>query len=497
MLSRINSIASAQLFLRAGCRKDIFLILIIGAALALFEATVFLFIPKLFAIKNDKGSLDILIYLGVVVLLVRGGLFAFGQYLLSMLSYSVKAKIASTSMKTIERNHPFSDDRAVIQMFTTEIGHLVGYFIAPITVAYAEIFVLTMIIFALSYNYGFVVLSTSLTLMLVGLIYYFLIRSKLTKLSQVRVEMERNRTKLIVEWAHLLDTLKISKRDAIISNRINKLTCEVSRLEGKQYFGIQLPRLWLEVIGIPSVIIVIYLTQTNFDTENIGVLLTSAGLAAFRILPSVNRLLSALQTLKYAQPIIESFNSFYTANFPVDECDIEEVKLKPGTKMFLLGKSGSGKTTRVKKLLLNNKILVQKDGHFTAPNLVSYLSQGHEIFSSTIDDNINFFESSHLGKTDIDDILSKYSLNKLIGNRPRERSITPESVSGGEKVRLCLARTFERDNELIVLDEPTNGLDDGNVEFLKVLLEKTDVPLIVITHDERIMDLATEKIQIE
>lgn len=491
----INSYDAIKILRRSNCSWDVVLILAIGAILALVEAAIFLILPLFVNSESLSNINQGFILVAVIVLFARGGLFAFGQYSLSILSYRVKAKIANSSIRRIEASEDFDIDKALVPMFTTEIGHLVGYFLAPITVMYSELLVLILVSLVLAYNFGTVILYSLTVLIIIGLLYYLIVRAKLNEISEARIEYERSRSKLVVEWAALIDTIRISARDTILTKKIEKLNYVVSKYEGIQYFGLQLPKIWLEVVGIPLIVISVAATRAELSKGDLFLLLTSVGLATFRLIPSLNRLLSSLQTLKYAMPIIEKFNSIGSQVFDRSNTGVA-LNLDVGSKTFVIGESGSGKTTFIKKKLFANSILIKVGDEYVVPKNVSYLSQGNEIFTGTIRENITFFKDDPQHKLDLDNILRKYNLKFKIDTKHHEEQISPESISGGEKMRICLARVFENKSDLIILDEPTNGLDEYNVAAVKQILNDTTVPMIVITHDKRIADLANEIIEI-
>lgn len=63
-----------------------------------------------------------------------------------------------------------------------------------------------------------------------------------------------------------------------------------------------------------------------------------------------------------------------------------------------------------------------------------------------------------------------------------------ESLSGGERTRLCLAMAFKEDPEVLILDEPTNHLDIAGVEWLEKLLASFPGAVLVISHDRYFLD---------
>lgn len=63
-----------------------------------------------------------------------------------------------------------------------------------------------------------------------------------------------------------------------------------------------------------------------------------------------------------------------------------------------------------------------------------------------------------------------------------------ESLSGGERVKVALCKIILGDNNLLILDEPTNYLDIISMESLKKALINTDKTLIIVSHDKRFIE---------
>ena len=127
----------------------------------------------------------------------------------------------------------------------------------------------------------------------------------------------------------------------------------------------------------------------------------------------------------------------------------------------LLGPSGSGKTTVFRSIVgLQNltggsiTVLGHQAGAKKLRTKIGYLTQNASIYSDlTCLENLHYF-ARLLGETEIsiEEMLSLVNLNK---NRKQLAS----SLSGGERVRLALATALFGKPELLILDEPTVGLD--------------------------------------
>ena len=126
--------------------------------------------------------------------------------------------------------------------------------------------------------------------------------------------------------------------------------------------------------------------------------------------------------------------------------------IKQGDALHIKGRNGSGKSTLIRIILgitepvkgtLENKSTKEicYIGHKNA--LKTYL---------TLDDNINLMQ---LGNCDmLKSYLDKLELNKY-------RDVTVSNLSFGQQKKLALLRVFLNNSDLIILDEPFVGLDDG------------------------------------
>ncbi len=71
----------------------------------------------------------------------------------------------------------------------------------------------------------------------------------------------------------------------------------------------------------------------------------------------------------------------------------------------------------------------------------------------------------------------------------QEADSYPEKLSGGMKRRVALARTLAYDGDMLILDEPFNGMDMPLIERLLPLLEQKKVPVILSTHSPSLIQL--------
>jgi energy-coupling factor transport system ATP-binding protein len=173
-----------------------------------------------------------------------------------------------------------------------------------------------------------------------------------------------------------------------------------------------------------------------------------------------------------------------------------DISIKEGEFVAIMGQNGSGKTTLVKHfngLLRPTKGKVYVFGedsakHTTAElcRIVGYVFQNpdHQIFNSTLLDevgfglrNLGFSESEVLERVKI--ALAKVDLNKNLTDNPHFMSM-------GERHRVAIASILVLEPKVLVLDEPTTGLDYKRSLELMELVKRINgegKTVVLVTHD--------------
>ncbi|MEZ9232672.1 ABC transporter ATP-binding protein [Vibrio amylolyticus] len=157
-----------------------------------------------------------------------------------------------------------------------------------------------------------------------------------------------------------------------------------------------------------------------------------------------------------------------------------------GDRIALIGPNGCGKSTLLKLLL--DKLKPDSGRLHCGTKLeVAYFDQYREI----LDPEKSVIDNLADGKQEV-----------MVGGRERhalsylqdflfapKRARTPvKALSGGEKNRLLLARIFLKQNNLLILDEPTNDLDIETLELLEDLLANYQGTLLLVSHDRQFVD---------
>lgn len=152
-------------------------------------------------------------------------------------------------------------------------------------------------------------------------------------------------------------------------------------------------------------------------------------------------------------------------------------------KTALLGKNGIGKTTLIKEILSKNSVF-----SINPQAEIGYFSQDLSI----LDENISILENVMT-----DSIQSETTARNVLGNLNIKDNKVYEIVknlSGGEKVKVALAKLLVSNSNFLILDEPTNFLDIESIEGLELLIKQYAGTVLLISHDKRFVDNVCDNI---
>jgi len=160
-----------------------------------------------------------------------------------------------------------------------------------------------------------------------------------------------------------------------------------------------------------------------------------------------------------------------------------DLEIKQNTLLALIGRSGAGKTTLLRIIL---GIYKPDFGTLTKANIkIGYASQENSFYPRlTVDENLDYFGKLY-GVSGVELENRKDELLKLVKLIPA-RSTRAQNLSGGMKRRLDLALALIHDPELIILDEPTAGLDvvlQKQIWQNILAIKKSKKTIIISSHD--------------
>ncbi len=322
--------------------------------------------------------------------------------------------------------------------------------------------------------------------------------------------------------------IRVSGTDSFFYQRFQKASKAVTDTFVKDQL-IQSSTMRITEIILAAVIcfLVAYAVKTKLDYKETLLMLSVYAAANLRLIPSLNKIVQAVQQITIHEHIFTEFQSLIkhhvkeeepkpdsSGNNFIDGIRLENVtyaypegklilhdvslEIRKGTKVAFTGKSGEGKTTLI---LIFLRLLKECEGKFLVDNKaidddrswrksIGYIPQNPQFLDASIAENIAFGvpadEIDHarilhlmiaLGlKSTIDDLPE--GINTVIG----ERGIR---LSGGQRQRISIARALYRNADILLLDEITNHLHkEAEFEIMNILqrLSEEGKTIVMVMH---------------
>ncbi len=424
--------------------------------------------------------------------------------------------------------HSNINSSELVRNLITEVKTVTKSFLMSYLNIFAEfafLFTITLFLFINNFTVTFFVFTF---FGLSSLIILFFNKNQLTKYGEIRIKYSTLTLKILKESFDSIKEIKIGNLFESIQKNYFKFINRSGKMNILATIYSSFPRAFFEII----IVIIISSTLLLMIFYNVEIIeyIPIIGLyffAVFRIMPSINRVINNIQSIRYSTPsfnkIYENFTNKTVIENTTENIDFkEEIKfekisfshnnleniiheaefsIKKNTTTLILGKTGSGKTTLLDLILgfhnpTSGKIYI--DGNLinlyekfnSWLNNISYTPQSVYIYDDTIEKNITLQND----KKNINYELLKQSINiaeldEYVKNTPKGiDTIIGElgsKISGGQKQRIGIARALYKNTNLVVLDECTSALDEKTEEKIILNLEKIkkNKTFVIVSHD--------------
>ena len=361
-----------------------------------------------------------------------------------------------------------------------------------------------------------------------GLFFFLAIKKNVGLWGSIRHEYDAYRIKNLQQSFGSIKEIIISNKQKYFLNKFvnnTHITMEAAR---KQNTVQQLPRLLLELLAITGIALISFtLLAQNEDSANIAGILALFAASAFRLMPSINRILTAAQTMRYAKAVTETIRSeisnfeelppkiqteqkIMNANIEfkdvsfcysgLDEKVLNNINLKidSNSTVAFIGSSGSGKSTLIDLVLgalkpisgsifINDKNLNSTLAEWQ--NSIGYVPQDIYLTDETLIENIAFgVQKNNINNIRVQECIKLANLENFISELPDgletkvgERGVR---ISGGQLQRVGIARALYKKPSILILDEATSALDSiTEKKIMKAVFGMSgDITIIIIAH---------------
>lgn len=215
------------------------------------------------------------------------------------------------------------------------------------------------------------------------------------------------------------------------------------------------------------------------------------------------------QSFDFEEASVCNVTFSYDKEVILKDCNIN---MEQGKVIGIYGKSGCGKSTLLKLLMRfwdvdQGKVMISDQNIKEIPtktlrNTQSYVAQETELFHDSIANNIAIGKPG-ASREEIIQAAKKASIHEMITSLPNgydtEVGELGDTLSGGEKQRIGIARAFLHDAPMLLLDEPTSNLDSLNEGIILKSLEQesTGKTIVLVSHRESTMGIADKVINME
>ena len=202
------------------------------------------------------------------------------------------------------------------------------------------------------------------------------------------------------------------------------------------------------------------------------------------------------------QLILDKVNYIYGSGTSLEQHAIKDINLTihEGEFIGLIGHTGSGKSTLIQhmnglikatsgKVYFEGKDIYEPDYNLTQlRSKVGLVFQypEHQLFETTVFNDV-MFGPKNLGLSKIDAGLRAHEALEMVGIEEEFFDVSPFELSGGQKRRVAIAGILAMQPQILILDEPTAGLDpkgrDDILEQIVKLHEEKGITVILVTHN--------------
>ena len=424
---------------------------------------------------------------------------------------------------------------------------ITGVFLAGLSLITEGLIIIFIVIFL------FVVSSISATIVVfaiggISFAFYLRLKSSLDRTAKKENKYGTKMVKAVNEGLGSIKEIKILGRTKNFVDEFEQNSSDYAKARAMMNLMSQTPRLLIETITVLGIIAIVIVNMlSGKSVEAIIPTLAIFGMAAFRVMPSINRVLTNLTSIRYSAVSLEAFYedlitsksedqkmpqassdnakegkkdfkfsrdlklnniSYRYPNTEEDVLSHVDLTIKKGTSIGIVGPSGSGKTTLIDLILglispNSGEILIDQINAEEVMEAwrrdIGYVPQTISLIDDSIGRNVAF------GIPEADKSLEKIWKALEIAHMKDYVEALPEGLdtnigetgiklSGGQRQRLGIARAVYHNPEVLIFDEATSSLDTEIEKTISDAISRIgkNKTVIIIAHRLNTLDTCDE-----
>jgi ABC-type multidrug transport system fused ATPase/permease subunit len=490
------------------------------------------FVYNLFHITDTTNFLIFLAFVLIAVYIFKNLYMLIVYFFQYKILYNAQKDISLQLIKFYV-NQPYAyhlniNTSEMVRIVTNDTSNCSG-FLTNLFFLLTELIVVLLVISFLFYVNKIITIVLVILFVCIFLGIFKFLKPKLKMFAKSNQKNHGMMIKWIQQSLGAIKDIKILQKESFFVDKYYDSSIKYSSAQKHYHFFEQFPRLLIESFVVSVILLVIiYLLYRGIDASTIIVQMAVFAMAAFRLMPSMNRLQVALSALIYLTQSINVVyrdlkntrvagylehdeNKFLDLNKDISINNISykypntdkyifrdiSFSIQKGRSIGFEGPTGAGKTTLIDVVL---GLLDPTEGTITVDGInihknkkswfskIGYVPQFIYLTDDTIKNNILFYDDENISEEKLKTVIEQAQLKEFIDSLPDgldtvvgERGIR---LSGGQRQRIGIARALYKKPEILVLDEATSALDNDTERAVMQAIENLygKITMLVIAH---------------
>ncbi len=446
----------------------------------------------------------------------------------SDIQLSISQRLYSAYLRQPYIFHLLHNSALLIRNVTAEV-YLFSSVLTATVVLITELFILVGIVLLLLFAEPFGTSLVILVLLTASFIFQRFTKGRINYLGKARQFHEGQRMQHLQQGLGGVKDVKLMGREKSFINEFVKHNVSMANVARKLNLLQSLPRLWLELLAVFGLVVLIFVMLLKGNSTSVLIpTLSLFAASAFRLMPSANRIINSLQSIRFSMPVVDILHTELAKAILIENSqDTEHINewntikinkitfvypgvsakalanvsltIEKGSTVGFIGGSGAGKSTLIdiilgllsptKGTIQFNYVTLTDKNMRSWQNQIGYVPQHIYLTDDSLRNNIAFgLTPDEINDESIIEAIKGAQLYDFILTLPEglNTSVGERGVrlSGGQRQRIGIARALYHKPEVLILDEATSALDVTTEEGVMSAVNsfKGNKTILIIAH---------------